>query len=402
MNICLVNGVFPPSVNGGAENYVLRVAQALQARGHELAILTTKPYDGTRSLSLEREMYEGVPTYRFFPLNLSHRGEGTGNSLPAKAAWHQLDTLNPHARRVLKGFISDFEPDVVHTNNLMGISAGIGKVIAKSDARYVHMLHDYGLLCPKTSLMRERTLPGDEVGVCHDSPFPCRMYAKGKKHVMGPPDHVVSPSQHVIDVHLDRGFFEDIPATRIQHGVTSVIDEPPEPSAEPAVLYAGKQQRSKGLETLFEAAEALPQVTVHLCGSGPMSEDCEEVAQELDNVRYHGYVTSDRLHELRVSSHAAVVPSLWMENSPLVIYESLASGLPVIGSDMGGIPELVEHGERGLLFEAGDATALAQCVRTLVDDIETQHALSRNARQWALEHTMEDHVDELIGCYRGT
>ena len=392
MNIVLANALFPPNEHGGAENYVLRTTKALQKRGHEISVLTTKPFDGISSLTPNHTTYEGLDVWRFFPLNLSQRGQGTGDNLLAKAAWHVIDTANPHAPRAVGSLLDRLRPDVVHTNNLMGISTGIGRTIQRRGIRHVHTLHDYSLICPKSNLLRDFTAPDDELVVCEDPPVPCRAHAGGKRRFLGEPDVVTGPSQHVIDVHRQHGFFEDVPCQRLQLGVESTVDEPPKPPDDSALLYVGKQLRAKGLDTLFGAAAQLPDVTFHVCGAGPYETQTRRQAGQLPNLRYHGYVSDDELAQLRRESTAAVVPSIWMENSPLTIYESFAVGLPVIGSDIGGIPELVADGKRGYLFEPQDTEGLATAIEQVKDDDRT---LRENALQWAKQRTVERHVDRL-------
>lgn len=393
--ICLVNGVYPPDEFGGAENYVHRTATALQERGHNVSVLTTTSDASRKSLSIEETTHRGISVYRFYPLNVSHRSDGTGENVVSKALWHQLDTINPHAKRVVSKFLTTHQPDVVHTNNFMGITTSTGKAIAESNARYVHTLHDYSLICPKSNLLRDMTLPGDELGVCEEPPVPCRMYAGAKQRMIGRPDLVIGPSQHVIDVHRKHGFFEEVNTTRIQHGIEECAESIP-PNTSKSVLYVGKHLRAKGLETLFKAAHETPEVTVHLCGTGPYDEQSQEVAAELENVEYHGFVSDERLQDLRREVAAAVVPSIWMENSPLTIYESFAEGLPVIGADIGGIPELVDE-TRGWLFPPEDSVALAERMRTAVSSRGPSRR--RDALEWAREHSMERHVDELLEAY---
>jgi glycosyltransferase involved in cell wall biosynthesis len=394
-SVILVNGVFPPDEYGGAENYVLRTAISLQRRGIDASVLTTTPRGGRESFHIHEETQEGISVYRFSPLNLSHLSEGTGGNIVSKALWHQLDTVNPHAKRVVSNFLAAHQPDVVHTNNFMGITASTGKAIAESNARYVHTLHDYSLICPKSNLLRDMTLPGDELGVCEEPPVPCRMYARAKRRMIGQPNLVIGPSQHVIDVHRKHGFFKGVEATRIQHGIEESA-ESISPNSSKSVLYVGKHLRAKGLETLFEAAHETPEVTVHLCGTGPYDEQSQEAAAELENVEYHGFVSDEQLWELRREVAAAVVPSIWMENSPLTIYESFAEGLPVIGADIGGIPELVDE-TRGWLFPPEDSAALAKRMRAA---ISTERLSRRRAAlEWAREHSMERHIDRLLKAY---
>ena len=305
--------------------------------------------------------------------------------------------MNPHAKRVVARFLSTHRPDVVHTNNFMGITAATGKAIADSDARYVHTLHDYSLICPKSNLLREMTLPGDEIGICEEPPAPCQLYAGAKRRMVGRPDLVIGPSQHVIDVHRSHGFFEDVPAERIQHGVDHWTDSiPDDPSS--AVLYVGKHLRAKGLETLFEATRETSDITVHLCGTGPFDDRSQEVAAALPNVEYHGFVSDEQLHRLRRTVAATVVPSIWMENSPLTIYESFAEGVPVIGAAVGGIPELVGE-ERGWLFPPEDSLALAERMRAAVSTDGTSRR--DDALSWARDHSIDRHVDDLLEAYAG-
>ncbi|MFC7202650.1 glycosyltransferase family 4 protein [Haloferax namakaokahaiae] len=398
VRVCLVNGVYPPDVFGGAENYVQRTAVALQKRGHDVSVLTTTSESNRESLSIQRETRDGIPVYRFYPLNVSHRSKGAGDNILKKAFWHQLDTINPHAKRVVTNFLNKWQPDVVHSNNFMGITASTGKAISESDARYVHTLHDYSLMCPKSNLLRDMTAPDGELDVCEDPPTPCKVYAQAKRRMIGQPDLVIGPSQHVIDVHREHGFFTDIDSICIPHGVDEVAAKPGEDSLSPSVLYVGKHLEAKGLDTLFQAAEELPEVTFHLCGTGPYDTRSKEVAAGLSNVEYHGFVSDNRLQELRRSVSVAVVPSIWMENSPLVIYESFAEGLPVIGANIGGIPELTSE-ERGGLYSPGDAEELTITIRDIVFQSKCDR-LRSNALDWARSHTMTHHINQLEDCYK--
>ena len=398
--ILFVNALFPPQVHGGAENYVLRTAKELQRRGHDVAVATTKPYDGPDSLRVRKDSYEGIDTYRFFPPNTSHLSDGTGSNPVSKVLWRAIDVVNVPAGRAVKSVLKEFDPDVVHTNNLVGISPLAGRAAANYDCRHVHTLHDYGLICPKSNLLRDLTAPDDELVICEDPPTPCKLYARQKRFLLGNPDVVIGPSQHVVDVHQRHGFFEDVESRRVFLGVDPVPD-PSDAACERSVLYVGKQLEAKGLDTLLDAASKLPETTVHVCGTGPYADHVESRASNIDTVRYHGYVSDEELADLRSRVGAAVVPSIWMENSPLTIYESFAAGLPVVGSDVGGIPELVADGERGYLFEPKNAGELAARIDDVLSNQERAATMRQNALEWAAEHTIQDHVDELLSKVYG-
>jgi len=393
-DVCLVNALFPPDMHGGAENYVLRTAHGLQDRGYDVAVVTSKPYDGVDSLRPTRETYDGIPVWRFYPLNLSHLSDSTGDNVLEKAVWRAVDLVNVHASTVVGRVLDRLDPAVVHTNNLFGISTLVGRAVQRRDIRHVHTLHDYGLVCPKSNLLRDLTAPDDERVVCEDPPIPCRAYARQRRATLGTPDLVTAPSQHVIDVHRDHGFFRGVDTQRVRLGVDGTADDPPPVADERAVLYVGQHLESKGLETFFAAADRLQDVTFHACGTGPYADRTAEAAADRPNLEYHGFVSEEKLTDLRETAAAAIVPSIWMENSPMTIYESYAVGLPVIGSDIGGIPELIDVGETGYLFEPKDADGLAAAIRRLFD--ADRVALQRNALQWARRHTMAAHVDRLL------
>ncbi|WP_158237429.1 glycosyltransferase [Halegenticoccus soli] len=383
-------------MHGGAENYVLRTAKELQRQNHEVSVITTKTFESTGSLQPEKERYEGVKVWRFYPANLSHRSDGTGKNIFGKGIWHQIDTINPHSAYTVGKLLDRINPDIVHTNNLVGISPTVAQAIQQRNVRHVHSLHDYSLLCPKSNLLRERTAPDDELTVCEDPPLPCKLLAKEKKLAIGSPDVVTGPSKHVLDVHREHGFFEGVRAVRVRLGIQNVEPEPPGTPEQPSVLYVGKQLRAKGLDTLFDAAKELPGVTVHICGTGPYDDVVRSRAKETSNVVYHGFVSDDRLNRLRRKVSAAVVPSIWMENSPMTIYESFAAGLPVIGSNIGGIPELISQGETGYLFEPGNAKQLSEAISTLIFETGEIGEMQRSAIEWARDHTVESHVKKLV------
>jgi glycosyltransferase involved in cell wall biosynthesis len=401
VDICFVNSLFPPDVKGGAENYVFRTAKALKNRGLNVSVITTQEYDGLDSLRPSKEMVDGIPVWKFYPVNIRHRSYDSSLSLPGKALWHQIDTVNPHASFIVGRLVDRLNPTVVHTNNLVGISTALARTVQKRDVRHVHTLHDYSLICPKTNLLREWTAPDDELIVCEKPPAPCRIYGGEKRKLIGNPDIVTAPSRHVIDIHRKHGFFKEVETIRVPLGIEEIAEEPPGEPDEPSILYVGKHFRAKGLDTLTECAGDLEDINFHFCGTGPYDELTEECAQRHENVTYHGFVSEQELQKLRRQVSVGVVPSIWMENSPMTIYENFAAGMPVIGSDIGGIPELIEEGERGWLFKPGDADALANVITQAVGDEATLAEMQRNALAWAREHTISHHVNSLLSDVYG-
>ncbi|WP_255168966.1 glycosyltransferase [Natrononativus amylolyticus] len=395
MKVALVSGN-PLSVRGGAEIYVHRIAKSLQRRGHDTVVITTRPYEGITSLVPKNDTYDGITIWRFFPLNVAHVSVYEQHSLPIQAGWRLLDAANLHAAAAISWVLTQEQPDVVHTNNLDGISTLTGQISQRRGIRHVHTLHDYNLVCPNSN-PRLASVRNAELRTVGNHPFICAVFSRLQRFLFGVPDTVIGPSRDVIDEHRAHGFFRTTVCVLLRHGVERVVDEVPPPPAAPTVLFAGRLTKAKGVETVLTAARRRPDITFHICGTGPYERAVLDAAVQLDNVRYHGFLSQSELETLRQASTVAVVPSLVRETAGLVIIEAFAQGLPVIASDIGGFPELIEPGVTGALFPPGDVDAfLAMTDEVLGRDLQT---LKENARRWATHYTLDDHTDRLIDVY---
>jgi glycosyltransferase involved in cell wall biosynthesis len=118
-------------------------------------------------------------------------------------------------------------------------------------------------------------------------------------------------------------------------------------------------------------------------------------------VTFHGRLPKDQLFDLLRASSVALVPSTWYENQPMAVLEGLAVGLPVIGSDLGGIPELVDEGRDGLLVPAGDDKALATAIGDLLSDPVRTFAMGQNGRRKIeVDFPPSLHLERISGLYR--
>ena len=140
-----------------------------------------------------------------------------------------------------------------------------------------------------------------------------------------------------------------------------------------------------------------------LIGDGPQREDLEAFVRsnKIDNVHFAGLKGGDELKEMVSKAKFVVVPSEWYDNSPLVIYESASMGKPVIGADIGGIPELIDHEITGLVFSPGDSVELASRINFLLDNPKIIKEYSRNARVKAeTEFGPKFHYEEIMKMYQ--
>jgi glycosyltransferase involved in cell wall biosynthesis len=167
-------------------------------------------------------------------------------------------------------------------------------------------------------------------------------------------------------------------------------------------LYVGRLSAEKGVSVLIEAMRHLPGLSLKLLGEGPDRASLEEqvVASGLDNVDCCGYVTGEEKWQIMRQATATVLPSLWYENFPFAVLESLAVGTPVIASRLGSLPHVVCDGETGLLFEPGDPCDLVSKVRCLVDSDSVAQEMRLRARRYVEQQgTSETHYAKLLAIY---
>jgi glycosyltransferase involved in cell wall biosynthesis len=173
-------------------------------------------------------------------------------------------------------------------------------------------------------------------------------------------------------------------------------------AADPVVFASGRAMPYKGIPVLLEAAAALqgshPSVHFAYAGDGPALEDFRRQADARRLSRFHFLGKRTDVPELVGSATVAVVPSLWAEAFGLTVVEAMAAGVPVVASSVGGISELIDQGETGMLVPPGDASALAAALRELLDDPVLRARMGPKAREtaWArFSHTRV--ADELAG-----
>jgi len=189
---------------------------------------------------------------------------------------------------------------------------------------------------------------------------------------------------------------------------------PPEPPAPPRdnhrLLFVGRLSREKGVSCLLKAVSLVSAehaaTALTVVGDGPERPRLEHLVRALglgDRVRFAGMVANDRLTAYYAAAGICVLPSLWMENCPVSALEALAAGRPLVGSDAGGIPELIRDGQTGYLFRRGDVSDLAAKLRTLMADGELTRAFARNSFSlFEKNFTMAGHVRKLMGLYGST
>ena len=165
-----------------------------------------------------------------------------------------------------------------------------------------------------------------------------------------------------------------------------------------SILYAGRLTPEKGIPEFLRLVRILPGIHFDIAGRGPMEKEVKDTANLLPNITYHGYINHETLQVLYRKNKYLIVPSVWYENNPMAIIEAMATGLPVIGSRIGGIPELLENG-RGILIDINNPIQVKNIIQVAVDDEKKYLQISEKAYHFArslqYEHYYHAFLDKL-------
>ena len=361
MKIAFVNEKYVHHSTGGAHESVRILAEALVEKGHEVNVWTTthQPDQGETV-----ETYGGVRVVHLPIANVywphGHR--------PAhlKPLWHAIDACNPvMAARV--GRLLDVEkPDVLHTNIVASFSTAVWREAHRRGVPVVHTLRDHYLRCPSGEMFTAR-------GNCERQCRVCAAYSVPRKLAARHVDAVVGISEFLLREHLSHGYFA---ASRVKQVIHNSYARdgglPPRDVSRGGlrVGYLGRLFETKGIERLIDAFAQCPDDSARLliAGSGePAYEQSlrERCAGSPGRVSFLGIVPPRALFE---QIDVLAVPSLWREPFGRIVIEANAWGVPVVASRRGGLPEIVEHGVTGFLFEPDNDGELARRLRVLTPE----------------------------------
>ena len=374
---------------------VLVVHNAYQQRGGEDAVVESE-------VELLRAHGHAVETY--FRHNDELRSMSSA-SAAVETFWSRRSAT------ALASLIEGFAPDIVHAHNTFPlVSPSVYWVARRYRIPVVQTLHNFRLVCPQGLMLRDGKPCEDCVG---RTPWPAVRYAcyrdsRAQTAVLsgmivvhraaGTWQRAVTTYIALNEFCRERFIAGGLPAGRIRVKPNFVdlpqgIDERRE-----GYLFVGRLAPEKGVQVLAAAArEAMLAEPVAVAGSGPLAD---VVAGE-PALHALGALGTASVYERMRRARALILPSIWYENFPRTIVEAFACGLPVIASRLGAMPHLVADGRTGLLFEPGDAHALAEKLRWADSHRDEMAAMGRAARRHFEAHLSADvNHAQLIDIYR--
>ena len=369
---------------GGSEKYYFELGELLKQHGHEVAYF---------SMEDEKNIKTGDKEYFVPKFDLN-------NSSKLKA----LDVIyNKENEKIMEKALDEFKPDVVHLNNFQRqLSASIIKPIKKRNIPIVFTAHDVQAICPAITMMDndknpcELCMKGKYINCIKKS---CNKssklksalgaiegyYYRNHKIYADKIDYIITPSEFYRNKFIEDGTNPN----KIQaiHNSIEMSDYNVETQDDGYALYFGRLSKEKGILNLINAFAKCNKGNLYIAGEGPEKENIEKIIKENkieDRVKLLGFLNKEQMTDVTRKCKFVVVPSIWYENCPYSVLETLAIGKPIIGSNMGGIPELVIDNENGFIYNTVDE--LTEKMNILFENNELVKEFSEKSKKLAKQN----------------
>ena len=400
MKILQVNKFF--FLRGGSERYMIELSKILKAKGHEIAYF-----------SMHHEMNVPSEWSDYFVKNIDYdKCSGVINLF--KSGKNIL--YSREAERNMTRLIEDFKPDVAHIHNFNHqLTPSILFALKRKKIPVVMTLHDYKLACPSYNLLNH----GKPCGLCAGKKFYHSLMTKCHKnslaksllvtlesylhhHILKSYRNIKSficPSKFMVDKMRSMGFEGNL--VHVPHFAPDYAKNPERKEENNAVVYCGRLSREKGIMTLIDAVNDLP-VNLTIIGEGPLRKTIEDRSRsrEAGKTILMGHLDGQKVAEEIRGKGILIIPSEWYEVFGLVILEAFASGVPVIGSRIGAIPEIITEGKTGMLFEPHNSSDLRNKILYLLSGGGIISEMGKNAKSIAQkEYSPEAHYKRVIEEY---
>lgn len=395
MRILLVNKFH--YLRGGSEKYYFELANLLKSHGHTVAFFSMKN---------EKNITTGDKEYFVDEIDMN-----TGSKLEAFNVIYSKKN-----KALMEKALNEFKPDIVHINNFQRqLSASIIEAVKEKNIPIVMTAHDLNPICPASIMLYDGK-------ICEDCITKGYTQCIKKKCIKGSTlksllgciekkyydyhkifcdiDCIISPSNFNKE-QLLKGKLKcnDI---KVLHNFVNETEHCGYKSKGYA-FYFGRLSAEKGVLNLIEAIKALPQGKLLVAGDGPEREKIEEYIQQnklQERIILLGYLNQNEIREHIEKARFIVVPSVCYENCPYSILEAMEIGKPIIGSRIGGIPELVKDGENGYTFNSDNIKELKDKMKLLFDNDEKADLFSKNSRRmFEQSYSSESYYNNIMNIY---
>lgn len=387
MKVLILNSLYYPNIIGGAEKSVQIIAEKLKESGISPIVVTVS--------DKERIDYiNEIKVYYIHYSNIYWSYYSKIKKVVLKLCWHFFSLYNFTMLRKIKIIIEKEKPDIAHTNNLSEFSVGIWRVFKRSNIPVMHTLRDYSLLCPRATLFKGGS-------VCKKKNFICRLILSFKRLFSKYVDMVTGNSNFILEEHIKSGFFKNSQRCVIFNSLNSegIIQNKKIVKDDLRFGYIGILSYHKGIELLLKVFNNINEDNLHVFGKGITIEyEAYLRSKYISNkIKFHGFVQTKEAFKV---IDVLIVPSLWNDPLPRVIYEAYSYGVPVIGSDRGGIPEVIDEEKTGYIFNPDFEEQLKEKINIFRNNHEIIKNMSLSCIAKARDFLPTRVVQEYINNYK--
>ncbi len=385
-------------IRGGSDRYFFTMAELLQKHGHNVIPFTAA-----------NPKNEPSEWDKYFPRAADFEKPGP------------IDLLrfiySRDAAKSIQRLLKNTNVDIAHFHIYYGkLTASILGGLKKAGIPLIQTLHEYKITCPVYSHLSNdeiceacagkhfwRALPKrcNRNSLTRTALSVAESYVSRSLGSVDKFDHFISVSHFLRKKMIQYGIPEDKIST--VHNFTDVSDITPNFSTGDYVLYFGRVHRSKGIMTLIEAATPLKQVPLYIVGDGEAMPEVKQIIEQngCEHIHLLGFKRGEELQELILNSICTVLPSEWYENCPMSVLESYAYGKPVIGADIGGIPELIVDGVDGFLVPSGEHEPLRDRLLWMSEHkTEAAEMGKAGRRKMETEFNADIHYQKIMDVYK--
>ena len=383
MKILLVNKFH--YLKGGSEKYYFELGQLLKNHGHEVAYF---------SMEDEKNIKTDCKEYFVKPIDLNN-----GSKLKAFDVIYSRE----NKKKMLEA-LEDFKPDIVHLNNFQRqLSASIIDAVKEKNIPVVFTAHDVQAICPAIIMLDnnknicEKCMGGKYSNCIKNK---CNKnsklksligalegkYYRNKKIYTKKIDKIITPSKFYREKLIQDGISEN--KIEAIHNFVDVKEYDVERTDAGYALYIGRLSKEKGILNLINAFKNTKAGILYIAGEGPEKENIENIIKKnnlQERIKLLGFLSKEKVKEYVSNCRFVVVPSVWYENCPYSVMETLAIGKPVIGANIAGIPELVNDEINGLLYKYDDVSELKEKMEILFNDESLAEKYGNAAKKIANE-----------------
>ena len=399
MKVLMINKFLYP--NGGSETYIFKLGEYLMSQGHEVQYFGME-HEG-RCVGNRVNAYTSDMDFH-------------GGSKLEKLTYPIKTIYSSEARKKIRRVLDDFQPDVCHLNNFTyQLTPSVILEIVKwrkqtgCECKIIFTAHDYNLVCPNHMLNNPNTRENCEKclgghflnctkGKCiHGSTLKSAVgtleaYFWKMKGTYKYIDKIICCSEF-LKSKMDSNEVFAKKTVALHNFVDKATWQ--EVKKKDYVLYFGRFSTEKGFSTLNKVCKELPDIQFVFAGTGPLEKEINNIP----NIKNVGFQRGEGLEKLIREARFSICPSECYENCPFSVMESQMYGTPVLGADIGGIPELIQVGRTGELFESGNIDELRKKIQKLWNDKGLCAEYSSNCKDISF-NTIDEYYEKIMKVYQ--